>query len=135
MIILSKEQIVLLHTQLIQEIGGTDGIREEGLLEAAVYAPFQGFGGEDIFQTVQEKAARLGYGLVKNHAFIDGNINIEDQNRLHPFYLVYIGMGGEVITNHLQPKDTLDMMRYMARGKTEPDKELCEKFNKEGRKH
>ena len=43
---------------------------------------------------------------------INEHINIQNQNRLHPFYMVYVGMDGEVITNHLQPKDTLDVMRH-----------------------
>ncbi|MCD7708252.1 MAG: ATP-dependent helicase, partial [Clostridiales bacterium] len=61
---------------------------------------------------------------------VNAGVNIENRNRLHPFYLVYIGMDGEVVKNHLQPKDTLDMMRHMAKGQAEPDKELCAKFNK-----
>lgn len=62
---------------------------------------------------------------------VDEQINIQNQNRLHPFYIIYIGMDGEIITNHLQPKDTLDMMRHLARAKTEPDKRLCDRFNRE----
>lgn len=61
---------------------------------------------------------------------VNEHINIENQNRLHPFYLVYVGMDGEVIADHLQPKDTLDMMRHLAQGKTDPDMNLCEQFNK-----
>ncbi len=61
---------------------------------------------------------------------VNTKINIENQNRLHPFYMVYVGMDGEVITNHLKPKDTLDEMRHMARGKDTPDKDLCRIFNK-----
>lgn len=61
---------------------------------------------------------------------VNTKINIENQNRLHPFYMVYVGMDGEVITNHLKPKDTLDEMRHMARGKDAPDKDLCRIFNK-----
>ncbi|MCD7954724.1 MAG: type II toxin-antitoxin system death-on-curing family toxin [Lachnospiraceae bacterium] len=76
MIILSKEQILLLHTQLLEETGGSDGIRDEGLLDSALNAPFQGFGDTDVFPSIQQKAARLGYGLVKNHAFVDGNKRI-----------------------------------------------------------
>ncbi|MCC8067212.1 MAG: type II toxin-antitoxin system death-on-curing family toxin [Clostridiales bacterium] len=76
MIILSKEQILLLHSQLLEETGGSDGIRDEGLLDSALNAPFQGFGNTDVFPSIQQKAARLGYGLVKNHAFIDGNKRI-----------------------------------------------------------
>lgn len=76
MIILSKEQLLHLHSQLIAETGGTEGIRDEGLLESALHAPFQPFGGVDAFASVEQKAARLGYGLIKNHAFIDGNKRI-----------------------------------------------------------
>lgn len=66
--------------------------------------------------------------LLKN---VNEKVNIENQNRLHPFYLVYVGRDGEVITNHLQPKDTLDIMRQLARGKSVPDKALCGAFNRE----
>lgn len=76
MIVLSKNQIIKLHSQLIQETGGTDGIRDEGLLESVLAAPFQSFSGTDIYPSLQQKAARLGYGLVKNLAFIDGNKRI-----------------------------------------------------------
>ena len=64
--------------------------------------------------------------ILKN---VNEDINIENQNRLHPFYMVYVGMDGEIITNHLQPKDTLDMMRHLARGKSEPIMPLCRGFN------
>ena len=76
MIVLSKDQIIKLHSHLIQETGGTDGIRDEGLLESVLAAPFQSFSGTEIYSSIQQKAARLGYGLVKNHAFIDGNKRI-----------------------------------------------------------
>ena len=56
--------------------GGSDGIRDKGLLESAVNAPFQSFGGWDVYPTIYEKAARLGFGLAQNHAFIDGNKRI-----------------------------------------------------------
>ena len=65
--------------------------------------------------------------ILKN---VNEDINIERQNRLHPFYMVYVGMDGEVITNHLQPKDTLDVMRHLARGRSAPDKDLCGRFNR-----
>jgi death-on-curing protein len=76
MIRLSKEQVIKLHSQLIAETGGSDGIRDEGLLESALAAPFQSFGDEDAYPTIVQKAARLGYGLIKNHAFVDGNKRI-----------------------------------------------------------
>ena len=76
MIILSKEQILLLHTQLLEETGGSDGVRDDGLLDSALNAPFHSFGNTDVYPSIQQKAARLGYGLVKNHAFVDGNKRI-----------------------------------------------------------
>ena len=73
---LSKEQILLLHTQLINEFGGTDGARDYNLLDSALEAPFQSFDGEELYPTIQAKAARLGYGLIKNHTMLDGNKRI-----------------------------------------------------------
>lgn len=74
--LLTKRQIILLHDQLIDETGGAHGIRDEGFLESAVLTPMQTFEGTELFPSVEEKAARLGYGLVKNHAFVDGNKRI-----------------------------------------------------------
>ena len=76
MIILSKKQILMLHSQLISQTGGIDGVRDEALLESAIGAPFQSFGDQDIYPSIQQKAARLCFGLVKNHAFLDGNKRI-----------------------------------------------------------
>lgn len=73
---LSKEQIIFLHSQLINATGGSDGIKDENMLESAIYAPFQTFAGEDFFPTIYQKAARLGFGLVSNHPFVDGNKRI-----------------------------------------------------------
>ncbi len=76
MIRLTEEQILLLHTQLIEATGGSDGIRDVGMLESALESPFQSYGGEELYPSIQAKAARLCYGLVKNHAMIDGNKRI-----------------------------------------------------------
>lgn len=73
---LSKEQILMLHSQLIEEYGGSDGVRDYNLLDSALENPFQFFGGEELYPTLQAKAARLGYGLIKNHCMIDGNKRI-----------------------------------------------------------
>ena len=73
---LSKEQILMLHSQLIEETGGSDGVRDYNLLESAIESPFQSFGGDELYPTIQAKAARLGYGLIKNHCMIDGNKRI-----------------------------------------------------------
>ena len=76
MIVLSKEQILVLHEQLIEATGGSSGLKDEGLLESALASPFQSFDGKDLFPSVYQKAARLGFGLASNHAFVDGNKRI-----------------------------------------------------------
>ena len=76
MIILTKRQILLLHEQLISTFGGTSGIRDDGLLESAINAPLQAFDGIEFYPTIINKSVRLGYGLIKNHPFLDGNKRI-----------------------------------------------------------
>lgn len=76
MIWLTVEDIIRLHGQIIQSTGGLDGIRDNSILESAVYAPLQTVGGQELFPGQIEKIARLGYGLASNHAFIDGNKRI-----------------------------------------------------------
>lgn len=74
--ILNKRQILMLHQHLVDETGGSPGLRDEGLLDSALNAPFQTFGDTSAYPSLQQKAARLCYGLVKNHPFIDGNKRI-----------------------------------------------------------
>ena len=62
-----------MHRELIAAHGGSDGIRDEGLLDSALKAPFQTFAGQPLIPSIQQKAARLCYGLVMNHPFVDGN--------------------------------------------------------------
>lgn len=73
---LSKEQILMLHSQLIEQTGGIDGVRDYNLLESAIESPFQVFAGAELYPTIQAKGARLGYGLIKNHCMLDGNKRI-----------------------------------------------------------
>lgn len=73
---LTETQILKMHSLLIQKTGGSDGVRDEGLLDSALNLPFQSFDGEDIYKTIQAKAARLGFSLVNNHSFVDGNKRI-----------------------------------------------------------
>ena len=73
---LSKEQVLRLHNALLETFGGTAGIRDDGLLESALNAPFATFGGQYLYPSVQAKAAQLGFGLVCNHPFVDGNKRI-----------------------------------------------------------
>lgn len=76
MIRFTKEKILLLHQVMAQATGGSIGVRDEGLLESALEAAFSGFGGVEFYPTKEEKAARLGYNLISNHAFVDGNKRI-----------------------------------------------------------
>ena len=76
MILLSKQQLIAIHEQIVLATGGLTGIRDEDLLDAAIAAPWQTFGGNELFPSLEEKAARLGYGLASNHPFIDGNKRI-----------------------------------------------------------
>lgn len=74
--IITKAQIILLHKQLIEKTGGSSELRDEGLLESALAAPYQTFGDRVAYPSIQQKAARLGFGLVMNHPFVDGNKRI-----------------------------------------------------------
>lgn len=76
MIRFSKEKILLLHRIMAQATGGSIGVRDEGLLESALEAAFSAFGGVEFYPTKEEKAARLGFNLISNHAFVDGNKRI-----------------------------------------------------------
>lgn len=70
---LPVERVKQIHSLIIAETGGLDGVRDEGLLESAVNAPFQTFDNVQLYKTIEAKAARLGYSLISNHAFVDGN--------------------------------------------------------------
>jgi death-on-curing protein len=74
--IITKAQAIKLHSRLTAKTGGIDGVRDEALLESALQAPFQSFAGKALYPALLQKAARLGGGLVKNHAFLDGNKRI-----------------------------------------------------------
>ena len=76
MIKFSKEKVLLLHKLIAEETGGSIGVRDEALLESALENVFSGFGGEEFYPTKEEKGARLGYALISNHAFVDGNKRI-----------------------------------------------------------
>lgn len=73
---LNKDQIVLLHNAIYERYGGDNGVLNEGMLDSALQAPFQTFGGEELIPDTKEKIVRLAFGLIKNHAFRDGNKRI-----------------------------------------------------------
>lgn len=70
---INKKLVLAIHHQLITEFGGTQGIRDENLLESALESPYQSFFQNDLYNSIEEKAARLGYGIIRNHPFLDGN--------------------------------------------------------------
>lgn len=76
MITLTKEQIIMLHGKIYERYGGALGVLNEGMLDSALQAPFQTFGGEELFPDDKDKIIRLSYGLIKNHSFRDGNKRI-----------------------------------------------------------
>ena len=76
MIKFSKDKVLLLHKLIAQETGGSIGVRDEALLDSALENAFAGFGGQEFYPTKEEKGARLGYALISNHAFVDGNKRI-----------------------------------------------------------
>ena len=76
MIKFSKEKVILLHQLMAEATGGSVGVRDEGLLDSALEGVFAGFGDQEFYPTKEEKGARLGYTLISNHAFIDGNKRI-----------------------------------------------------------
>lgn len=76
MIRFSKEKVLLLHQLITQETGGSAGVRDYALLESALESAFATFDGQDLYPTKEEKGAKIGYSLISNHAFVDGNKRI-----------------------------------------------------------
>lgn len=106
---LTKNQILMLHKDLIASTGGFEGIRDEDLLESALNAPFQGYDDIDMYPSIQQKAARLGYGLIKNHPFVDGNKRIGTHAML-----VFLALNG--IELQYTQKELSDLILAVASG-------------------
>ena len=112
MIRITKSQVLMLHNQLINEYGGRHGVRDENLLESALEAPFQSFGDEELYPGVQAKAARLCYGLVKNHSMVDGNKRIGAH-----VMLVFLALNGREL--EYTQKELSDIILEIADGSKE----------------
>lgn len=106
---LTKEQVIALHDELTSKTGGTSGLRDEGLLDSALNAPFQSFDGTDVYPSIQQKGARLGYGLIKNHVFLDGNKRIGAH-----VMLVFLSLNG--VELEYTQKELSDMVLSVASG-------------------
>lgn len=76
MIKFSKDKVLLLHKLIVQETGGSADVRDFALLESALESAYATFDGKDLYPTRVEKAAKIGYSLIGNHSFIDGNKRI-----------------------------------------------------------
>ena len=76
MIKFTQEKVLLLHKLLTEETGGEPNIRDTNLLNSALESAFQTFDGQELYPSKEEKGARLGYSLISNHAFVDGNKRI-----------------------------------------------------------
>ncbi|MDY3927880.1 MAG: type II toxin-antitoxin system death-on-curing family toxin [Clostridia bacterium] len=73
MILLTVNEVIILHEKLISKTGGLNGIRDVSMLESAVLSCFQTFDEEELYPEIVDKAARMAFGICKNHPFIDGN--------------------------------------------------------------
>ena len=73
---LTQKQILMMHKQLVEQTGGSDKVLDYGLLDSALETPFQTFDGKELYPTIQEKGALLGFGLIRNHCMEDGNKRI-----------------------------------------------------------
>ena len=76
MIRISQKKAMELHELMVRETGGSAGLRDAGLLSSALETAFSTFGGAELYPSIEEKAARLGFSLIANHAFADGNKRI-----------------------------------------------------------
>ena len=117
MIRLTTKQVISIHSSLIEATGGTDGVRDMGLLESALEAPFQTFDGKDLYPALIQKAARLGQSLISNHPFVDGNKRIG----IHTM-LVFLAANGVEI--ECTQKELIDVGLSLADGTMNAEKLL-----------
>ncbi|MBR0456820.1 MAG: type II toxin-antitoxin system death-on-curing family toxin [Firmicutes bacterium] len=118
MIRFSGEKVKLLHQLMAEATGGSVGVRDEGLLDSAIEGAFATFDGVELYPSKEEKAAKLGYSLISNHAFVDGNkrigvyvmLSFLELNGIHieaaDKDVVSLGLG--VADGSMEQKDILD---------------------------
>ena len=110
MIRFSREKVLMLHQLMAEATGGSVGVRDEGLLDSALESAFAGFGDKEFYPSKEEKGARLGYALISNHAFVDGNKRIGMY-----VMLTFLEMNG--IRIQCSDKDLVDAGLSVADGK------------------
>ena len=111
---LTKSQILQLHSSLIHHFGGMDGVRDENLLESALYAPFSSFDGKFLYPSIQSKAAQLAFGLIRNHPFLDGNKRIGAHAML-----VFLALNG--IESEYTQQELIDLILSVAASKADAE--------------
>lgn len=118
MIKFTRDNVLTIYQLIASKTGGSVGVKDEGLLSSAIEAPYQTFGGVDLFPTTLEKAVRLGFGLVSNHPFIDGNKRIGIL-----VMMVFLEMNGFQI--EFSDDEVIDMALGVASGKYNYDNLLA----------
>lgn len=108
---------MLLHQLIAEETGGGVGVRDEGLLDSALNNAYSTFGGEELYKTKEEKAASLGFSLISNHAFVDGNKRIG-------VYVMLTFLEAEGIKMNCTNADVVDLGLSVADGKMKYDEIL-----------
>ena len=106
----SKDDILHIHSRLIFDFGGSDGIRDEGMLESALNTPLQTFDSSDLYPTAIDKIARPSFGLVMDHPFIDGNKRIAAA-------VLYLGLNVNEVHFEVPDKEMIEEFLGLASGK------------------
>ena len=111
---LSKAQVLRLHEDIVAVSGGSAGLRDEGALDSALAQPFASFGGQDLYPTLIDKAAALGFSLINNHPFIDGNKRIG-----HAVMVIFLRLNGLDMEAPMDEQERLILS--VAAGETDRD--------------
>jgi death on curing protein len=106
---LTIEEVLRLHDRVIEQTGGSTGIRDRGALESAIAQPLMSFGGEELYPTLADKAAAFGFSLTMNHPFVDGN-----KRTAHAAMEVFLVLNGLEI--HATVDDQESVMLALAAG-------------------
>ncbi|WP_299144538.1 type II toxin-antitoxin system death-on-curing family toxin [uncultured Dialister sp.] len=112
---ITKAQVLRMYNDMVNQFGGTKGVRDEGLLDAALSSPFQTYDGYELYPGIEEKAACLGYGLIENHAMIDGNKRLG----VHVM-LVFLALNG-IMLNYTQEELYTVVLEVAAGKKNQSD--------------
>lgn len=118
MIKFSKEKVLLLHQLIVQETGGSNGVRDIGLLDSAIESAYATFDGKEFYPTKEEKGAKIGFSLVSNHAFVDGNKRIG-------MYVMLTFMEVNGLPLDVSNEEIINVGMALAEGKMNYDDLLC----------